>query len=202
VKPKPCAPRSRASGFTLIELLVVLAIVSIAMGLGIPAIRNFVLRSQTEGFARDLSALMQRTRLESIKKNRNGAVFLDFGARQAVAFVDSDRDGAFDPTGTDYVLGRLPLPANLAFKDPVGNTGVDSIDGFTPVGAENWAVFQPDGSVANQGAFRIGDVRDNFLEVRVAPAATARVTLHKWQNGKWLGTVDPSQPGYEPWEWN
>jgi prepilin-type N-terminal cleavage/methylation domain-containing protein len=201
--------RPGSRGFTLIELFVVLAILAVAMGLGIPAIQNLIIRSRTEGFAREAGVLMQRARLEAIKMNRDGVVHLDTGNRQLVAFIDVDRDGTFNPNPgapfrtADYVLARLDLPANVEFRAPVGDPVVD---GFTAVtvdsGGVRAAVFQPDGSVPALGAFRVADVRDNFLEVRVEPAATGRVQVRKWQDDEWLSSVDPSADDPKPWRWN
>lgn len=196
-------------GFTLIELFVVLAVVVVVMALGIPAIQNLIIRSKSEGYSREASVLMQRARLEAIKMNREGVVHLDPAGRQLVAFIDTDRDGTFNPDpgapyrSADYELGRLDLPSNVGFRAPDGQPVVE---GLTTVevasGDVQAAVFQPDGSVADVGAFRIGDLRDNFLEVRVEPAATGRVQVRKWQVDAWLGTVDPSDENYEPWKWN
>lgn len=202
------SPRTRRNGgFTLIELLVVLVILGIAMALGIPAIQNFIIRSRTEGFAREAAVLMQRTRLESIRMNRDAAIFLDTAQNQLVGFVDADRSRTFNPGGgpfrtVDYELARLTPPSNVSFEDQNGNVGLDSLDGFTPVDGELWLLFQPDGSVEDVGALRISDTRENTVEVRVDPAATARVELRKWQDGRWLGAGDPAEPGFEPWEWN
>lgn len=211
---------SRCAGFTLIELFVVLLVLAIGMGLGIPALHNFVLRSRTEGFAREASMLLQRSRLEAIQSNRQVAVFLD--GEDLVAFVDADADGTFNPDPAkpfrtvDWVIGRLSLPGDgLAFKDPAGNEGEASIDGFTDFAGAQAAVFQPNGSVADEGAFRIADVRENFLELRIAPAATGRIEVRKWQQAAvpadpppdgevdhWIGSGDPAEPGYQPWKWN
>lgn len=213
---------SRCAGFTLIELFVVLAIAAIAMGLGIPALHNFIVRSRTEGFAREASMLLQRCRLESIKSNREVVAFLDGG--DIVCFVDADRDQTFNPDDTkpyrtaDWVVGRVsPQSDKVSYADPDGNTGGGSIGGFgTPWGSNalTAAVFQPNGSVVEEGAFRIADVRENFLEVRVAPAATGRIEVRKWQEGavpateddedpdQWIGSGDPADPDYEAWKWN
>jgi hypothetical protein len=184
-------------------LLVVMAIVAGAMLLGIPAIQNLIVRSRTEGFAREASVLMQRTRLEAIKMNRDGVVRTDAANRRLEAFLDADGDGTFNPNPAapprtaDYVLGRLALPANVEFAAPDSQA---LIDGFT--GAEQLAVFQANGSVADEGAFRIGDARGNFLEVRVGPPATGRVQLQKWQNSDWRAAGDPASPDHKPWKWH
>ncbi|HEX6198710.1 MAG TPA: prepilin-type N-terminal cleavage/methylation domain-containing protein, partial [Thermoanaerobaculia bacterium] len=109
--------RPGSRGFTLIELFVVLAILAVAMALGIPAIQNLIIRSRTEGFARELSTHLQRTRLEAIKANREGVVFLDTATGELVIFIDADREiddltgfrdfapnPAAPPRTTDYVL--------------------------------------------------------------------------------------------------
>ncbi|HUP41738.1 MAG TPA: prepilin-type N-terminal cleavage/methylation domain-containing protein, partial [Thermoanaerobaculia bacterium] len=87
----------RSAGFTLIELLVVLGILALVMVLGIPALQNLIIRSRSEGFAREASVLMQRTRLEAIKVNRPAVVHLDTVNRQIRAFVDVDGDFSFNP---------------------------------------------------------------------------------------------------------
>lgn len=199
-------------GFTLIELFVVLAVLAVAMGLGIPAIQNLIVRSKTEGFAREAGILLQRTRLEAIKMNRDGVVHLAPDERELVAFVDADRDGTFNPDPNapyrtaDYVLARLELPPSVGFREPGGAIDAASVDGLSQVAVAGAALpaalFRPDGSVAVLGAIRLADDRDNFLEVRVDPAATGRVGVLKWQDGEWLASVDPSADDPKPWKWN
>lgn len=187
---------------------MVLVVMAIVMGLGIPAIQNFIIRSKTEGFAREIAVQMQRTRLEAIRMNREAAVFLDEARNELVSFVDADQNDAFNPGGgafrtVDYEVARLSPPANVDFQDQNEAVGKASIDGFTDVDGETWLRFRPDGSVDDSGAFRISDTRGNSLEIRVAPAATGKVELRKWdpEEAEWRGAGDPAQPDYEPWEW-
>jgi len=72
-------------------------------------------------------------------------------------------------------------------------------------GLPHIAIFKHDGSVIDPGAFRFGDQTQNFLEVRVEPAATARIEVHKCRDCKdaairadWYVSGD----GGEAWKWN
>lgn len=206
--------RRGTRGFTLIELFVVLAVLAVAMALGIPAIQNLIIRSKTEGFAQELSSHLQRTRLEAIKTNREGVVFLDGASGELVTFIDADRaiddlTGFRDfapnpaaPRGTaDFVINRLAPPANVRLAGPGGSEGVQPFLGFTTNAGSQWLIFRPDGSVIDPGAIRIADERGNFLELLVSPAATGRVQVRKWQNDEWLSSVDHSADDPKPWEW-
>ena len=214
---RPAADRS--AGFTLIELLVVLGVLGIAMVLGIPAIQNLIMRSKTEGFAREASTLLQRTRLEAIKVNRDGVVHIDPTNRRLVAFIDADREGTFNPDPnepprtTDYVIGQLLLPSNVEFEDEAGNTADLSVVGETEVEVDGTdlpaVIFRPNGSIADPGtvdgdfAFRVSDPRKNHVEVRVFPQATGRVELRKYdlEVGEWRASGDPSEADFKPWKW-
>lgn len=205
-------------GFTLIELLVVVAFVGITMLIGVPALQNMIVRSRTEGYARDASMLIQRTRLEAIRANRPGAVYLDTNDNALVGFIDADADGAYAPKAgqasrtTDFELGRLPTPSGVSFEAPgSGGTGKTSVDGLSLIGHEDGSaykavLFQRDGSVEAEGAFRIADERDNHLELRIGPAATGRVELRMYMNPTdgaegWYAGGDPQDPDYQAWEW-
>ena len=61
------------------------------------------------------------------------------------------------------------------------------------------AIFESDGSIRNIGAFRFGDTRGNYLQIEIAPTATARVTLKKWDEttDKWK---EQEEEG-EKWIW-
>ena len=70
----------------------------------------------------------------------------------------------FEPT-TDWDPGMVPCwPGN--------------VDGFA-VPDYNIAVYMPDGSLSNEGGFRFGD-GTNFFELRIAPAATAKIQILKF----------------------
>lgn len=202
-----------SSGFTLLELLAVFAVAVTILALGIPALNNFIVRSKTEGFARETAVLLQRARLEAIKQNRDAVVYLDTVNRGFAAFLDADLDGVFNPSGgppADYETGRLPLPSGVLFQAPPQDGGpvdVASVDGLSRIEAHGAGdlpavIFQPNGSVAAIGAFRIGDERGNFLEIRVEPEGTGKVEILKADdNGVFHPAGDLADPDYQPWEW-
>ncbi len=205
-------PHPGANGFTLLELLVVLAIAGLALAIGLPAFQNMVVRSRTEGYAHEVSSLIQHARLEAIRRNRPAIVYFDKSKNQIAAFVDVDRDGMFTPDTSkpkgdaDFEVNRIDTPEYIGFEDEKSSSGLASIDGLSKVGTEDRGVIiEPNGSVDAEGAFRIADLRGNHLEIRIAPAATARVELRMWiadaATPAWYAPGDPEDPDRVVWEW-
>jgi len=163
----------RHAGFTMIELLIVLLIAMVLLTLSAPEILKYYIRSQLEGIAREVSVTMQRARYQAIRSSQN------------VQVCANETDGVITALG-----GSIELPATVSFGAPaLSIPSVLTGDCF---------VFRPDGSVEETGAFRIQDVRGNFLEIWVSPQATARVQVRKWDenDGKWYTRGD------KVWEWN
>jgi type II secretory pathway pseudopilin PulG len=191
---------SRTAGFTLIELVVMSTTLAIAATMGMPALLNYMQRAKLEGSARQVVMMLHSTRLEAITRGAPAVVAIDEDRGDLFAFVDVDGatstappDGLFNPIDgdpykqTDYELGRLRLPVGVQLASPDGETGVDSVDGFVnpaPLPA-HIAYFAIDGTVRDDGAFRIADRRGNFLEARIAATTTARVELRKWNGAEW-----------------
>lgn len=197
-------------GFTLIEVLVTLAVLSIALSLGIPALARMIARSQLEGAARELAVLSQRARLEAVKRRVQTVVEVDPVTGTAFAFADIDGPDAGDPPDlvfnpvagelrftTDYRIGRLDPRTNVEIAGPGAEPPVD---GFTAAPGGPVAVFLPTGAADRAGAFRLTDTGGkNHLEVRVAPAGTGRVAVRKWDRE--LTAWHVQQEGGRPWTW-
>lgn len=195
--------RAGSRGFTLLEMLIVVAVVGVVSMMAIPTLQHMIWRARIEGFTRDLSLLFQQCRYESIKRGVDCIVNLDSDAGRIFGFTDFDDNQDYNPDpaatdfrSTDYVVGRVDFPPGVSFQAP-GTQSV--VDGFSNVATVwNAPLFRSDGSVQDLGAVRVGDQRGNFLEVRVEPAATARVQLRKWDGTDWLA----QGAGGKTWEWN
>jgi prepilin-type N-terminal cleavage/methylation domain-containing protein len=194
------------SGFTLIEMLVVMAILMILVLFAVPALQTSMRQGKLRGMANETATLMRLARLEAIRRSCPAIVRIVEGASARVeGFPDCDGDCVLDADKPS--LGRFPLPSGVHFLAPPNLAGAGSIDGLSLVpacGAANVAVFQPGGSIETPGGFRFGDDAGNFLEVYVAPAATARIEVHKCLlcenaalRSDWYAVGD----GGRAWEW-
>lgn len=212
-------------GMTIIELLIVLALAAILTTLAVPVIRYQIYRSRHLGIANETFLLIQRARIEAIKRGVPTVVVADFDRDEVLAFADVNDAGGqpvsdlvYNPTSTaealrslaDYEIGRVQLPHDIYFwgGGDAEAEGPEAVVGFTVRGDGSRAlILDQDGTARAMGAFRFGDRRENYLEVALTQAATARTVIRKY---------DPSQPpeleddsDYHPrggvrppWEWN
>jgi hypothetical protein len=214
--PAGRVPTSLALGFTVVEAILVVAIVGIASGLVLPALQQTIHSSKLRGIGRSTTAQLRKARFEAIKRGVPCVVRISPASREVIAFADVHGpaladlpDGVFNPVAgqppgaTDYELERGPLPAGVSFKFQL-LTDLASVDGFNNTGnpdpPDDQAIFQTNGSAMDAGAFRFGDERGNYLEVRIDPPSTARVELRKWSaaDGVWRSQ---GEGGYT-WTWN
>jgi prepilin-type N-terminal cleavage/methylation domain-containing protein len=202
--PHPFRDARGERGFTLIELLVVLALAAILMFMSFPALQATLRQAKLRAVAQETTVLMRQARLDAIKTSTPAVVRLvPADALDPIGRVEafSDRDGDGKLGAGEPVLGRVELPARVFFRDQVGAEDKASVKGFS-ANAENSsmpnvALFQRDGAITEAGAYRFADDSDNYLEVEVETKATARIEVHKWQNGKWIANGD----GGEAWSW-
>lgn len=192
--------RSARAGFTLVELMIALAIALALLAVTVPALQNLFSRQRLEGYARSVATLAQRARHEALVRGVPVVVAVEDGDVFAFADINGATltdppDGLYNPDGsapyraTDYEIGRHPVPRNVT---------LEGVDGFTLVGGDRRAVFRVDGTIADTGGFRVNDVRGNRLDIRIAPRATGRVALYKWDGSAWRANGE----GGHSWTWN
>lgn len=128
----------RNRGFTLLELMVVLVIAALLLGIGIPAMGNFIRNARITASANDLLAAMHLARSESIKRKSattvcassnpldaaadcltagTGSRLLD-GNNGWIVFVDADADATRD-AGEEVIQQHAPLPAGVVARSSV-----------------------------------------------------------------------------------
>ena len=198
-------------GFTLLEALVVLAILGIALTFGLPSLSHLITRSKLEAGARETATLLQRARLEAIKRRVQTVVLADPAAGTVTAFADVDGPAAGDPPDlelnpvagelardTDYTIRTIDVSARVPMAGPGAQPAIEGLS-VDPSG-RRVAVFLPTGGAASVGSLRFSDAAGfNFLEVRIEPAGTGRVEIRKWNRDRaaWLGRRE----GGIPWKW-
>lgn len=208
--------RPREHGFTIVEAFIVVLILAIVLALGMPALQNLIVRSKLEATAQETAVFFRLARLEAIKRGQPVVVAVDEANNEAFAFVDihdaagnPNPDGEFNPVGglparaTDYRVEEWDAPTWVGFRGPTADP--DALSGFTSPPDPPRIFFRPNGSVDDAGALRIADARDNFIEVRIDPALTARIQLRKWHrdDSTWYtrGVERSGGSGKQRWEW-
>lgn len=195
-RTSPSSANPSNAGFSIIEMTFVLLIFSLLLTLGLPSLRATIQRAKFVGYLETASTLMQKARFTSIKENQEAVVLADTTTSQILAFLDVPQgtdppNRSLDPGET--VLGRLDLPVGIALAAP----GTEAVIDFA---LADGPIFQPDGSVLEQGGLRFGDTRGNFLELRIDPPATSRIEIRKWEEAGGTGAWYPKGEG-ESWKW-
>ena len=185
-------------GFTLVEIIVGLAIIGVLFAIGVPVALRTIHTAKVSSVGYDCNILIRKAKSEAIRKNQRVIVkhhatwdvlraFTDVHGATVTDPPDGKYtpDGGSDPLATDHEVGQCGLPPGLAWGGPTSDP--DITVGFTSQDSENLAILMPDGTVEDIGTFRFGDARGNYLAIQIAPTATARVTLLKWdeETTKW-----------------
>ena len=110
--------KKRTRGFTLLELMVVVVIAGLLLGLGVPAMGDFIRNSRMTSAANDVMAALHYARSEAIKRRVPVTVCTSSNALNAtpscansnllsgwIVFVDNNGNGQWDNTSFDDVDG-------------------------------------------------------------------------------------------------
>ena len=207
---------NRSKGFTLIEILVVITIIVIVSAASIPMGLNFVRHYKVTGAVQNVAAQVQMSRGQSVKRNTNRGILLNFNYPQPGMYqftsldpspVTGTWDGGVYPTFaplsfTENMVnfGAVPVPPNNT-NDPDRPNGVMSPHGFPltlPIdvqfdpGAFNALLFRADGSVravnaaGNPGVAAVNMVGVDFQVVLRDTTTQITKTLTISRNGRVL----------------
>jgi prepilin-type N-terminal cleavage/methylation domain-containing protein len=224
VHPSP-STTPRSAGFTMLEMLVVMAIIVLLAAFGFPALQLMFTRSKLQGSAREIAVHLGQSRVTAMRLGRNVIVKPVFDEKRLVSFVDDNEN--FVQDAGERLVASLPIPGSggdqsLHMMGPNGVVGTEedpaeALSGLSTIPSgdpdipdQHVAVFEPDGSVRDAGGFRISDGKSpaNVFEVRIDPAATARVEILKFVYGDNRGLHPEVAPhgswfgqGGSMWEW-
>jgi len=204
------------AGVSLVEMLLMVTMVAIILAIGVPALNQQMVRGRLVGACEQVATHLHNARLEAMKKGFPVVVEPDYETQRMVAFLDDQVQNLTQDPGED-TLFDLAVPGDMSqsgvyFMGPdlvmaTPGAPAESIEGLTSAGGPyRVAVFEPNGSIRDLGAFRFGDgktPRANIFEVRIEPAATARIEIRKWiYGGAGGGGADVFLPaGGGTWTW-
>jgi prepilin-type N-terminal cleavage/methylation domain-containing protein len=98
-------------GFTLLELMVVLAIMSMVIGMSIPAFSSYIRGSRLRSAAREISSTIMLARTQAITLREERAVM--FRSAQRDFGIGGGEEGHLLPPGVVFVLARPEVIVEL-----------------------------------------------------------------------------------------
>jgi prepilin-type N-terminal cleavage/methylation domain-containing protein len=101
------------SGFTMMELIVVVAIIAIMSAIAFGSLENLLPRVRTQSAARQLRAVLQKAKLEAVKRNTNCFVDITVAAGTdsgtCLTCIDLDGTTGCQTGGADVIISTLNL---------------------------------------------------------------------------------------------
>lgn len=93
---RPCLRSlfAKSGGFTLIELMITIAVLAILLAIAVPSFQILITNMTITSAANEITAALQQTRMEAIRRNRSVTFHLDTN-RQWTIYVDINGDGAY-----------------------------------------------------------------------------------------------------------
>ena len=177
-----------ARGFTLIELMIGLVVLAVVIAIGLPGMQGLINSGRLSAAANELSAALQLTRVEALRRNRSVVLCRSETLAGCAAgdtwpgwlvFVDVNNNGVVD-TGEEIIkTGTIAAPLVLRASPAV--SGRSHIVGFLPNGlargADEAALLNATLSVCAPSTPPAANVRDVQL------AFGSRVGVRSRQTG-------------------
>lgn len=129
----------RANGLTLVELMVTVAIMAIFLAIGVPGLRQFMVKDSQASVANDLLTILNYARGEAIKQSTpmtlcpssDGTSCTGGWSSGWIMFADKNSNGTVDSAGNEKILRLHDAPiggasVGSALKDN-GGTAVTRI---------------------------------------------------------------------------
>jgi type IV fimbrial biogenesis protein FimT len=183
-------PRQRPAGFTLIELLVTIVVLSILLGLAVPAFRSFLQNDQQWVQTNNLVLALNTARSEAIKQDITLGVSVCSSTDGATCTGTPWNQGwivlpsvnSFNPAAAPKPLQVVgPLPPNTTLNEANNNFSLT----FLSSGVLNTGALNP--PPGNPVAFKMCDSRGathaRFLQVNLMGRVVAAPTVGKDLNG-------------------
>lgn len=134
------AMKTAQTGFTLLELMLVVVLAGLLLGIGVPAMGNFIRNARLTGAANDVMVAMHFTRSEAIKRRvpvtlctsaiplaANPVCTASTQLLGWIAFVDPNQNGQRD-AGEAVLLQREPLPNTITAESTANPLTVTYLD--------------------------------------------------------------------------
>jgi type IV fimbrial biogenesis protein FimT len=122
-QPAPTGRRHNAAGFTLIELLVTVVVLSILLGLAVPAFRSFMQNDQQWVQQQNLVLGLNTARSEAIKEDIAGGVQMCSSTDGATCTnTPWDQGWIVLPSVNPFAPAAAPKPLQVVGALPTGTT--------------------------------------------------------------------------------
>lgn len=152
-RPAPVAHRRHPAGFTLVELLVTIVVLSILLGLAVPAFRSFLQNDQQWVQQQSLLLALNTARSEAIKEDITGGVQVCSSFNGATCTASPWEQGWIVlPSVNPFNPAAAPKPLQVVGALPAGTT-------LTELNGNLSVTFLSNGVANTAVAFKMCDSR-------------------------------------------